>query len=252
MAGSSPETATYEGLTSEVARTRLGEVGRNEITGAQAKAPLAILAGQFASPLIWVLFGASVVSALLREWIDAIAIGVILLPLQILWINLMTDGFPALALVMDPPDADILTRLPRRPDEPMLGRPEWRLILRIGIILAATTLLAFLWGLAHRSVAEARTLAFSTLVFGHVFMALAFRSQSKLLWEVGPFTNLRLLAVVAISILLQICLLVLPAAQRIFQITPLSPMAEAGALLWGLAPISLIELAKLVRRPRSR
>jgi Ca2+-transporting ATPase len=175
-----------------------------------------------------------------------------LLPLQILWINLMTDGFPALALVMDPPDADILTRLPRRPDEPMLGRPEWRLILRIGIILAATTLLAFLWGLAHRSVAEARTLAFSTLVFGHVFMALAFRSQSKLLWEVGPFTNLRLLAVVAISILLQICLLVLPAAQRIFQITPLSPMAEAGALLWGLAPISLIELAKLVRRPRSR
>jgi hypothetical protein len=61
-----------------------------------------------------------------------------------------------------------------------------------------------------------------------------------------------LLAVVAISILLQICLLVLPAAQRIFQITPLSPMAEAGALLWGLAPISLIELAKLVRRARSR
>jgi len=74
----SPETANHEGLTSEVARMRLGEVGRNEITGARAKAPLAIFAGQFASPLIWVLFGASVVSALLHEWIDAIAIGVIL------------------------------------------------------------------------------------------------------------------------------------------------------------------------------
>src|SRR5437764_5090834 len=73
MAVPPAETATYEGLTSELARMRLGEVGRNEITGARAKAPLAIFAGQFASPLIWVLFGASVVSALLHEWIDAIA-----------------------------------------------------------------------------------------------------------------------------------------------------------------------------------
>ena len=174
-----------------------------------------------------------------------------LLPLQILWINLMTDGFPALALVMDPPDGDILSRPPRRPEEPMLGRAEWRLIVRIGIILAATTLLAFVWALRHYSLAEARTIAFSTLVFGHIFMALAFRSQSKLLWEVGPFTNLRLLAVVAISILLQIGLLLIPTAQRIFQIAPLSSAVGAGALLWGLAPISVIELAKLVRRTRA-
>ena len=133
----------------------------------------------------------------------------------------------------------------------MLGRAEWRLIVRIGIILAATTLLAFVWALRHYSLAEARTIAFSTLVFGHIFMALAFRSQSKLLWEVGPFTNLRLLAVVAISILLQIGLLLIPTAQRIFQIAPLSSAVGAGALLWGLAPISVIELAKLVRRRRA-
>jgi Ca2+-transporting ATPase len=175
-----------------------------------------------------------------------------LLPLQILWINLITDGLPALALVMDPPDGDILSRPPRRPDEPMLGRPEWLRILRSGLLLAAMTLLAFLWALAHGNLMEARTLAFSTLVFGQIFMALAFRSQSKMLWEIGPFTNLRLLAVVALSMLLQIGLLMIPATQRIFQIMPLSPMTEAASLLWGLAPVSLIELAKLVRRARSR
>jgi Ca2+-transporting ATPase len=175
-----------------------------------------------------------------------------LLPLQILWINLMTDGLPALALVMDPTDGDILNRPPRRPDEAMLGRREWGLILRIGIVLAGTTMLAFLWALAHGGVDEARTFAFSTLVFGQVFMALAFRSHSKVLWEVGPFTNVRLLAVVAISILLQLGLLLIPATQRVFQLKTLSPWKEAGALLWGLAPISLIELAKLVRRRRPR
>ena len=175
-----------------------------------------------------------------------------LLPLQILWINLITDGFPALALVMVPPDGDILGRPPRRPDEPMLGRAEWRRILRCGLLLAATTLIAFVWALAHGSVAQARTLAFSTIVFGQIFMALAFRSQSKVLWEVGPFTNLRLLGVVVVSILLQLGLLMLPAARPIFQVTPLSPMMEAGALLWGLVPISLIEMTKLVRRAGSR
>jgi len=175
-----------------------------------------------------------------------------LLPLQILWINLITDGLPALALVMDPPDGDILSRAPRRPDEPMLGRPEWWRIVRSGLLLAAMTLLAFLWALAHGSLMEARTLAFSTLVFGQIFMALAFRSQSKLLWEIGAFTNLRLLAVVVLSMLLQIGLLMIPATQRVFQITPLSPLADAGALLWGLAPVSLLELAKLFRRARSR
>ncbi len=175
-----------------------------------------------------------------------------LLPLQILWINLVTDGLPALALVMDPPDADILSRPPRRPDEPMLGRPEWRWLVPIGLMLAGTTLAVFLWALAHRSLSEARTLAFSTLVFGHIFMSLAFRSQTKLLFEIGPFTNWRLVGVVVVSILLQFGLLLIPAAQRVFQLADLSPAAGALALLCGLGPISFIELAKLVRRARDR
>ena len=90
-----------------------------------------------------------------------------LLPLQILWINLVTDGLPALALVMDPPDGDILSRPPRRPDEPMLGRP--RVVAHRAQRIAPRCHDAagvFVWALAHGSLMEARTLAFSTLVFG--------------------------------------------------------------------------------------
>ena len=88
--------------------------------------------------------------------------------LTLLWVNLVTDGLPALALVMDPADPDLLGRPPRRPDEPMLGASEWRLIGGVGAVLAACTLAVFGWALRARDLDEARTLAFSTLVFGLV------------------------------------------------------------------------------------
>jgi Ca2+-transporting ATPase len=172
------------------------------------------------------------------------------LPLQILWINLVTDGFPALALVMDPPDRDILKRPPRPPDEPMLGRSEWGLIAAMGLVHAATTLGVFLWALAGRDLAEARALAFSTLVFGQIFLSLGFRSRQQLLWEVGPFTNLRLLAVIAISAVLQIALMQIPATQRLFKIGDVPTGDSLLPILVGLVPLTLLELAKLVRRRR--
>jgi Ca2+-transporting ATPase len=175
-----------------------------------------------------------------------------LLPLQILWINLVTDGLPALALVMEPPGPDLLGSGPRRPDEPMLGRPEWKLIGLTGLVLSATVLGMFLWALRNRTLPEARTLAFATLVFGHVFMTLAFRSRTKVLWELGPFSNLRLVAVVALSALLQVGLLAVPAAQRLFQLAELSLADGARTVLWGLVPVSLFELGKLARRAQRR
>ncbi|HEY0711272.1 MAG TPA: cation-translocating P-type ATPase, partial [Polyangia bacterium] len=89
-----------------------------------------------------------------------------LLPLQILWINLATDGLPALALVMDPPADDVLRRRPRSPTEPMLGRVEWRSVVITGALQAAVTLAVFAWALETRNLVEARNLAFTTLVFG--------------------------------------------------------------------------------------
>lgn len=112
-----------------------------------------------------------------------------LLPLHLLWINLVTDGLPALALVTDPVDADAMKRPPRRPEEPMLARAQWTRICATGLLEAMITLAVFAWALRARDLTEARNLAFSTLVFGELLRAFAARSPDRLFWEVGAFTN---------------------------------------------------------------
>ena len=171
-----------------------------------------------------------------------------LLPLQLLWINLVTDGLPALALVMDPPDRDVLGRPPRRPDEPMLGRAEWAIIVATGCSTPRRRSACSCGRSRTRDLAEARTLAFSTLVFGELFLSLGFRSRREVFWEVGAFTNLRLLAVVALSTLLQIGLTDVPATQRVFRIGDLPFRDTVLPVVLGLVPLTILEIAKLVRR----
>ena len=171
-----------------------------------------------------------------------------LLPLHLLWINVVTDGLPALALVVDPPEDDVLQRPPRHPDEPMLGREQWLFIVSTGALQAVATLSVFVWALNSRDVVEARNLAFSVLVFGELFRAFAARSTTRLFWEVGAFTNVRLLGVVVVSVLLQLGIHHIPAAQAIFEIGPLSGPDCALTLLVAMGPVTVIELAKLVRR----
>jgi len=173
-----------------------------------------------------------------------------LLPLHLLWINIVTDGLPALALVMDPVDEDVLSRPPRRPDEPMLGRAEWRSIVLIGLLEATATLGVFAWALESRSVGDARSLAFTALVFCELFRAFAARSSTRIFWKVGAFTNLRLLAVVIVSVLLQLSIHWFGVTERFFQITALSPSDCLLTLLVGLCPVTLIELQKLARAAR--
>jgi Ca2+-transporting ATPase len=171
-----------------------------------------------------------------------------LLPLHLLWINIVTDGLPALALVMDPPEADVLQRPPRRPDEPMLGRPEWNTIVTTGLLQATATLVVFAWALAARDLTEARNLAFSVLVFGELLRAFSARSTTRVFWEVGAFTNARLLGVVAFSILLQVGIHHIPATQALFELSALSLTDCALTLLVGMGPVTVIELHKLLRR----
>jgi Ca2+-transporting ATPase len=171
-----------------------------------------------------------------------------LLPLHLLWINVVTDGLPALALVVDPPEADVLQRPPRLPDEPMLGRSEWQFIITTGLLQAAVTLGVFVWALNVRGLVEARNLAFSVLVFGELFRAFAARSTTRVFWEVGVFTNVRILAVVVFSVLMQLGIHHIPAAQAMFEIAPLSAADCALTLLVGMVPVTLLEVAKLGRR----
>jgi len=173
-----------------------------------------------------------------------------LLPLHLLWINLVTDGFPALALVMDPPDGDSLKRPPRPPAEPMLGRPEWTRVVATGVLEAAVVLGVFVWGLRDGDIRLARTLAFNTLVMSELFRAFAARSSTRLFGQVGVFTNLRLVGVVLASVLVQFALHQIPGLVRLFQLSDLSASHWAVALLLGLVPVSALELAKLARRAR--
>ena len=175
-----------------------------------------------------------------------------LLPLHLLWINLVTDGLPALALVVDPPEADVLARPPRGVQEPLLGRAEWTTVVVTGLLQAATTLSVFVWALRTRDLTEARNLAFSVIVFCELFRAFAARSARRTFWEVGAFTNMKLVGVVMISFLIQLGLHHIPATQTLFKLGRLSAADCTLAVLAGLVPVTLLELWKLVRRTRGR
>jgi Ca2+-transporting ATPase len=171
-----------------------------------------------------------------------------LLPLQLLWINLVTDGLPALALVMDPPEPDLLARPPRPTHEPMLGRSQWLRVAVRGLLQAGVALSVFAWALDNKDLATARTLAFSTLVFGELFRAFSARSITRLLWEVGIFSNVRLLAVILVSGVLQIAIHHFPATRDLFGVVSLTLRQGLLAVGLGLIPVTVIELSKLARR----
>jgi Ca2+-transporting ATPase len=173
-----------------------------------------------------------------------------LLPLHLLWINLVTDGLPALALVMDPPTPGVLDRPPRPPFEPMLGRDQWTRILWVGALEAALVLTVFVVKLSTGDVAVARSLAFSTLVFCELFRAFAARSRKLVHWQVGAFTNLHLVAVVAMSVLVQVSIDHLAFARRFFRIEEMSPADTGLCLAVGLIPVTILELRKLARFSR--
>ncbi|MBL9100938.1 MAG: cation-translocating P-type ATPase [Myxococcales bacterium] len=171
-----------------------------------------------------------------------------LLPLALLWINLATDGLPALTLVMDPADPEALRRPPRHPDEPLLGRAEWISIAWTAALQTTVVLAVYIWALEARGLTEARNLAFTTLVFGELFRAFAARHPTRLFWEVGALTNLRLLAVVLGSAVLQIAIHHLPATQELFQIASITLADCAASVMLGLIPVTVLELNKLARR----
>jgi Ca2+-transporting ATPase len=171
-----------------------------------------------------------------------------LLPLHLLWINLVTDGLPALALVLEPPSPDVMRRQPRSPSEPMLGLPEWTAVGVTGLAEGVVVLGAFVWSLRAGDVARARTLAFGTLVFCELFRAFGARSRSQLLWELGLLTNVRLLAVVVVSVGVQLALHHVTGLRALFQLAPLSSYQTLVCLGLGLIPVTGVELGKLWRR----
>ncbi len=171
-----------------------------------------------------------------------------LLPLHLLWINLVTDGLPALALVTDPISRDVMSTPPRDPGEPILGKSQWWRIIATGLLQMLVALAVFVWALENRDLTEARNLAFSTLVFAELFRAFSARSTTLPFWEVGLFTNMRLFGIVLVSIVVQLGIHHIPATQALFEISDLSLGDCALSLVAGVIPLLIAEMVKVVRR----
>ena len=186
------------------------------------------------------------------------AIAVPLLATQILWINLLTDGAPALALGMDAPPDDVMRRLPRRLTDRVIDAEMWVGIIWVGAVMAVVTLLALDLRLpggivgGSGNVVEARTMAFTTLVFAQLFNCFNARSDRASAFH-RLFTNRLLWGAIALSALLQVAVVQLPFLNDAFHTAPLG--LEEWLICVGLASVVLWadEAKKLLERQlRSR
>ena len=176
-----------------------------------------------------------------------------LMATQILWINLVTDGLPALALGMEPPERDIMTRPPRPPHEAVITWERGLLILFHGTLVAAVAALGF-WVIYQGDAAQlarARTVTFCVTAFSQLFFAIGCRSQRFTMPELGLFSNPHLFGAIIISGLLQLSVVTLPFAQPVFEVA--TQLSWEWLLIGGLAltPVTIIEFVKLLRgRPQ--
>lgn len=168
-----------------------------------------------------------------------------LLPLQILWINLLTDGLPALALGIEPAERDIMRQPPRSPTESILGRGMGWQIGISGTFLAILSAGVGYWAWSNNNP-DWQTMIFTTLTFGQMAAVLSLRSDGESFFRFGIIRNPALIGAVALTVALQIAVTYVPFLQELFETTPLTT-----ADLWicvGLGFIMLIgvELEKAI------
>ena len=149
--------------------------------------------------------------------------GVPLTPLQILWMNLVTDGLPALALAVEPPEPDVMKRPPFSPRESIFARGLGSYIIRIGIIFAIITIALMWWAYQHTHAAGYqgdrdawKTMVFTTLCIAQMGHAIAIRSNNRLTIEMNPFSNIFVLAAVVVTTILQLMLVYVPPLRDFF------------------------------------
>ena len=175
----------------------------------------------------------------------------ILIPVQILWINLVTDGFTALALGLEPAERDVMQRRPRDPEEPILNRNAYLVILLLGAWLGLLTLHAFL-GVYEVDLDRARTMAFTGLVIFEVYNVLNFRSFRFPLYRIGFFSNPALILAILGTLALQAVVVYVPPMQIFLGTAPLA-LADWGLLaILGLPVLIAGEVYKVIRLRASR
>lgn len=169
---------------------------------------------------------------------------------QILWINLITDGLPGVALGVEPPTPDVMERPPHPPNESVLARGMGPYMLWVGVLIGGLSLLVQYVGLNILRTPGWQTMVFTVLCFLQMGNALAVRSDRHSLLRLGLFTNPALVGAVALTLALQLVVIYVPFLQSIFGTQSLGA-TELGITL-AVSPLVLIivEISKWVRRRR--
>jgi Ca2+-transporting ATPase len=173
-------------------------------------------------------------------------------PVQILWVNLVTDGLLDITIALEPKEGDVMDEPPRKRKARIINAEILINILYVSLFMAVGTLWMFTRGLASDGLVHAQTVAFTTLAMFQVFNALNVRSRRKSLFELGLFTNKYLIAAIALSVSLQVLATSVPFMQVALGTVPLT--LEKWGLIVAVASSIFVadELRKLVTRHRKR
>ncbi|MBK8568172.1 MAG: cation-translocating P-type ATPase [Saprospiraceae bacterium] len=169
-----------------------------------------------------------------------------LLPIQILWINLVTDGFPSLALAAEPAEKNIMQLPPRKPGESIFANGLGWHILWVGLLIGVVCLGVQAWAIQHDDP-KWQTYVFTVLCFTQMGHVMAIRSPHFFLFKVGIFTNPMLVWAVLLTFGLQMALIYVPVLQDIFSTQALSLKELGGCILVSLVVFHAVEAEKLVR-----
>ncbi len=185
-----------------------------------------------------------------------------LIATQLLWINLITDSFPAVALGMEPGNPDVMKEKPRNAKESFFAGGAGLHIIIGGFLIGMLTFLAFWYGyyehgfspfdheVPANTVEYARTMAFMVLVLCQLFFSLAVRNTTKSIFRIGIFSNKYLSGAILLGVLLQLIVIGIPAMQRAFHLQMLDLQGWIIAISLGLVPLLLSEIFKIFIRAR--
>ncbi len=170
-----------------------------------------------------------------------------LLPIHILWVNLVTDGLPGLALAAEPAERGVMQRPPRPPAESLFAHGMWQHILGVGLLIGGLCLAVQAWALATGN-AHWQTMVFTVLTLSQMAHVLAIRSESVPLWRLGLGSNKPLLAAVLLTFALQLATIYVPWLNPIFKTQPLSAAELAICLALAAVVWVVVEVEKAWRR----
>ncbi|APM38371.1 calcium-translocating P-type ATPase, PMCA-type [Clostridium kluyveri] len=172
----------------------------------------------------------------------------VLRPIHLLWVNLITDSLPALALGVDPDDPDIMKEKPRDQKEGLFSGRNGTFLIGNGILIGIITLFAFYIGIKiyPNSVTHAQTMSFVVLSISQLIYTLSIRHNKKSIFEIGVFTNKYLIGAIILGIILQNIVITVPFLASVFKVFTLTPNDWMFVILLSLIPLIINEIAKII------